>query len=84
MKSCPWCGNTLSSDTLDRCERCKWTREKSNSRPAMIAYSIFILVAIVLGIATFKYVRNMTKDVDVKALGAFIILQNQSPDQKWK
>ncbi len=73
MKSCPWCGKLLSAENLDRCEHCKWTRTAYNMKPALLAYGLFVLVAIVLGIGVFKYVRFLTRDVNVKSLGATVL-----------
>ena len=83
MKPCPWCGKTLA-DNPDVCTYCQWTRKGYNMRPALKAYGFFILLCIILGIATFKYVSYITRDVNVKALGAFIDIRNGEGLNSWR
>ena len=61
-KNCPWCGYALAPDSIV-CDKCKWTRNKPNMRPAILAYGFFIFLSIVLGIAAMQWVAHQTGDL---------------------
>ena len=66
-KPCPWCGHALQGD-LTACPNCKWTRQKANTRPAILAYLFFIVLSAVLGFAAFRWVKNATPWMEHKPL----------------
>ena len=59
---CPWCGHLLT-DNLTACEKCKWTREKPNMKPAMLAFGFIIVLSAVLGFVAMRWVSSQTGDI---------------------
>ena len=61
-KNCPWCGHAMRPDSIV-CEKCKWTRNSPNMRPAFLAFGFFILLSAVLAIAAMKWVSSHTGEL---------------------
>lgn len=61
-KNCPWCGHAMRPDSIV-CEKCKWTRNRPNMRPAFVAFGLFILLSAVLAIAAMRWVSSQTGEL---------------------